>query len=31
VAGVICVVVFGLATAGRSLEELTEPTKETSE
>ncbi|MEW9548222.1 MFS transporter [Nonomuraea sp. NPDC050783] len=25
VAGVICVVVFGLATAGRSLEELTEP------
>ncbi|MEO3867570.1 MFS transporter [Nonomuraea sp. B12E4] len=25
-AGVICVLVFGLATAGRSLEELTEPT-----
>ncbi|WP_433440500.1 MFS transporter [Nonomuraea sp. CA-141351] len=29
VAGVVCVVVFGLATAGRSLEELTEPAKET--
>ncbi|MEV1174332.1 MFS transporter [Nonomuraea sp. NPDC049784] len=28
VAGVVCVVVFGLATAGRSLEELTEPAKE---
>ncbi|MDP4502080.1 MFS transporter [Nonomuraea turcica] len=28
VAGVICVVVFGLSTAGRSLEELTEPAKE---
>ncbi|WP_407941407.1 hypothetical protein [Nonomuraea cypriaca] len=27
-AGVICVVVFGLATAGRSLEELTEPAAE---
>jgi putative MFS transporter len=27
-AGVVCVVVFGLATAGRSLEELTEPAKE---
>ncbi|TDD25704.1 MFS transporter [Nonomuraea diastatica] len=26
--GVICVVVFGLSTAGRSLEELTEPAKE---
>ncbi|MFI6740069.1 MFS transporter [Nonomuraea sp. NPDC050451] len=30
VAGVVCVVVFGLATAGRSLEELTEPAKEAS-
>ncbi|MEV0614234.1 MFS transporter [Nonomuraea sp. NPDC050404] len=28
VIGVVCVVVFGLATAGRSLEELTEPTNE---
>ncbi|MGW3352610.1 MFS transporter [Nonomuraea rubra] len=28
VAGVVCVVVFGLATAGRSLEELTETTEE---
>ncbi|GAA1651639.1 MFS transporter [Nonomuraea maheshkhaliensis] len=28
VAGVVCVVVFGLATAGRSLEELTESTAE---
>ncbi|MFG6192462.1 MFS transporter [Nonomuraea sp. JJY05] len=30
VVGVVCVVVFGLATAGRSLEELTEPAKEAS-
>lgn len=30
VAGVVCVVAFGLATAGRSLEELTEPAKEAS-
>ncbi|MFG1696155.1 MFS transporter [Nonomuraea sp. NPDC049309] len=28
VAGVVCVMVFGLATAGRSLEELTEPATE---
>ncbi|UBU16055.1 MFS transporter [Nonomuraea gerenzanensis] len=28
VAGVVCVIVFGLATAGRSLEELTETTEE---